>query len=329
MKKYFLLFGLILSFTITNAQQIPLNSVVEHFTNTRCSICKNRNPGFYNNVSSQKDITHLGIHPSSPYSACILSKQNTSTNDARTNYYGIYGGTPRLVINGSVISASANYNDAALFNPFKNLLSSFEVKINLKKIHTDSFTYEIQIKKVAESNLNQVSLFSGLAEDTVFVDGGNGESEHYHVLRHGLQETINLPSNIGESSLITKSVLIKNIWNSNRMYAIAMLQNPSDKSLIQSGKSNISEAIGLSLNDGISKFKMNIFPNPAADFIYTNETETFSYELINLLGVKILEGDFSNNQAIAVSGLNNGMYYIKLQNKKTGSLYYSTIQISN
>ncbi|MFY8020466.1 MAG: T9SS type A sorting domain-containing protein [Bacteroidia bacterium] len=329
MKKYFLLFGFILSLSDIFAQQIQLNSVVEHFTNTRCSICKNRNPGFYTNLSNQKEITHLSIHPSSPYSACILSKQNTQTNDARTNYYGIYGGTPRLVMNGMVIPTSANYNDANLFNPFLNLLSSFEVKVNLKKIQADSFNYEIQIKKVAESNLNMASLYSGLAEDTVFVDGGNGESEHYHVWRYGVQESINLPNTIGETSLITKSVYSNPIWNSSRMYAVALLQNPLDKSLIQSGKSMNSGSTGLSMNEADLNSKINIFPNPTTDFIYTNETATYSYQLINLLGNVIQYGNFSSHQPISVTSLQAGLYILKIENSITRIQFFSSIQITN
>ncbi len=328
MKKFFLFFSFILSISIIKAQQVPLNSIVEHFTNTRCSICKNRNPGFHANVFAQKDITHLSIHPSSPYIGCILSKQNTVTNDARTNYYGIYGGTPRLVINGSVISASANYNDAALFNPFQNLTSAFEVKINIKQTNTDSLNYEIQIKKVAESNLNMASLFSGLAEDTVFVDGGNGESEHYHVLRHGNQESISLPAAIGTSINITKSVFIKNIWNSKRLFAVAMIQESSNKTMIQSGKSATLSQISSSIREINGITKLHVYPNPTSDFIYTNDTENYKYVLINLIGESIQSGEFSSNNAISISGQPNGLYYILLENTKTGKSSQASIQIN-
>ncbi len=328
MKKFFLFFSFILSITIIKAQQVPLNSIVEHFTNTRCSICKNRNPGFHANLFAQTEITHLSIHPSSPYSGCILSKQNTVTNDARTNYYGIYGGTPRLVINGSVISASANYNDAALFNPFKNLLSSFEVKINLKQSNTDSLNYEIQIKKVAESNLSMASLFSGLAEDSVFVDGGNGESEHYNVLRHGMQESINLPSVIGTSITITKSVFIKTIWNSKRLFALAMIQESSNKTMIQSGKSATLSQISSSIREINGINKLHVYPNPTSDFIYTNDSENYKYVLINLLGENIQTGEFSSNNAISISGYSSGLYYILLENIKTGKRSQASIQIN-
>ena len=326
-KLFFTISILILFVFQIQAQQIPLNPVVEHFTNTRCSICKNRNPGFYNNLSGQKDITHLSIHPSSPYSACILSKQNTNTNDARTNYYGIYGGTPRLVINGSVISTSANYNDVALFNPFKNLLSSFEVKINLKQSNTDSLNYEIQIKKVAESNLITASLFSGLAEDTVFVDGGNGESEHYNVLRHGMQESIGLPAAIGNTITITKSVYIKNIWNSKRLFALAMIQESSNKNMIQSGKSATLSQISSSIQEINGINKIHVYPNPTSDFIYTKDTETYKYVLLNLLGESIQSGEFSSNNAISIAEHPNGLYFILLENTKTGKSSQASIQI--
>jgi len=78
--------------------QVQKNVVVEHFTNTRCGICASRNPGFFTNLNNNPDVIHLAIHPSSPYSSCVFNQHNSVDNDDRTNYYGIYGGTPRLVV---------------------------------------------------------------------------------------------------------------------------------------------------------------------------------------------------------------------------------------
>ncbi|HTN16524.1 MAG TPA: hypothetical protein VL092_02510, partial [Chitinophagaceae bacterium] len=75
--------------------QVPLNSVVTHFTNTKCSVCASRNPGFHKNTAAHAEVTLLSVHPSSPYAACVLSKQNTVDNDALTKKWGVYGATPR------------------------------------------------------------------------------------------------------------------------------------------------------------------------------------------------------------------------------------------
>src|SRR6185436_4956285 len=105
MKRFLLYIFISMTFG-TGLAQVPKKTVVEHFTNTKCSVCAARNPGFNANLNHQANVIRLAIHPSSPYSGCLLYNQNATDNDARTNYYGVYGGTPRLVINGNVVPNS-------------------------------------------------------------------------------------------------------------------------------------------------------------------------------------------------------------------------------
>src|SRR5688572_6916976 len=98
--------------------QVPKKVIVEHFTNTKCSICASKNPGFYTNLAAHPGVLHLSVYPSSPYAACLLSQQTQPESDARTNYYGIYGGTPRFIIQGTVLPSNTNYADASIFTPY-------------------------------------------------------------------------------------------------------------------------------------------------------------------------------------------------------------------
>ena len=134
----------------TRAQGVPQTVLVEHFTNTRCSVCFSRNPGFYANLRQQPATTlHLAYHPSSPYRLCAFSQQNPTENDARTNYYGIYGATPRLVLNGSVIPIGANYADPALFTPFQGQTSPLSIQVALAPQGPDSIAATIQVQTIA------------------------------------------------------------------------------------------------------------------------------------------------------------------------------------
>ena len=175
--------------------QVLKKAVVEHFTNTNCSVCASRNPGFYTNLTTQTNVLHLAIHPSSPYPNCLLYQQNTTANDARTNYYGVYGSTPRLVINGTVISASANYSSSAIFTPYLGLTSPASIRIVQEKFNADSIRLTITIKTEAANTLGALLLFVALAEDTVFYTGGNGEPLHFDVFRKSLtkQPEMQLP----------------------------------------------------------------------------------------------------------------------------------------
>lgn len=192
---------------LTTKGQVAKKVITEHFTNTVCSICASKNPGFYTNLNSQSGVIHLAIHPSSPYSSCILNQHNVTENDARTNYYGVYGSTPRIVIQGSVIPSSANYSSASLFSPFLSQNSPASIKIKQYKYGNDSIRSRIVIKTEALHSLGSLKLFVALAEDTIFYSSPNGETKHYDVFRKSLTGTsgvtVTLPSTVGDSVIFT------------------------------------------------------------------------------------------------------------------------------
>jgi hypothetical protein len=96
------------------ARQIPKAVIAEHFTNTWCSICASRNPGLLSNLNSFPQLIHIAYYPSSPHAGCPLTMHNPVEANARTNYYGIYGGIPQLVVGGSVVSGV--FTNPAIFS---------------------------------------------------------------------------------------------------------------------------------------------------------------------------------------------------------------------
>jgi hypothetical protein len=322
---------LIVSSELSFGQQVPLQSIVEHFTNTKCSICASRNPGFYTNLNNHPSILHLSIHPSSPYSTCPLSQQNTIDNDARTNFYGIYGGTPRLVINGNVISTSANYSSASIFTPYVGLTSSFLLKTSQIKIGTDSIQTTVKIYKKDTSSLTSASLFIGLVEDSIFINGGNGETSHFNVLRRSPTTSngvaVSLPLSITDSITVKKTSYINPLWNQNRMYSIGILQHSTTKKVIQTGKSSL-----LSLSSGLqeltSQSNIILYPNPATDVIsfLAEHTDNYSFTVFNSNGDRIKTGIVNSDHAINVSDLSSGFYIIHLSNQKQSCRKIISIQ---
>lgn len=316
MKKILFLIPFIqLSIDIT--AQVPKKVVVEHFTNTKCSVCVLRNPGFYSNLYNQTDVIHLAIHPSSPYTACLFSLHNAFENDGRTNYYGVYGGTPRLVIQGEVISGSADYSLPSMFTPYLSQTSPASIKITQSKYGTDSIRSRIVIKTEAVHSLGGLSLFVALAEDTINYTGSNGESVHYDVFRKSLTGTsgvpILLPAAVGDSVVYTMVSTTDAAWNVSRIFTLAILQETISKSVVQ------SEAISASANTistGITSNEANV-PNA---FVYANASNIFIqtellfengilliYDLTGrLLFQKTLQA--ANEQAISLTELSNGIY---------------------
>jgi hypothetical protein len=59
---------------------------------------------------------HMAVHPSRPYASCVLSQHNPTENDDRAKYYGIFGGTPRVVVQGEAKPVSQNFGAKSLYS---------------------------------------------------------------------------------------------------------------------------------------------------------------------------------------------------------------------
>ena len=324
MKKLFShFFSLLLSIQFVNAQ-VAKKVVVEHFTNTRCSSCASRNPGFYSNLNSQSGVIHLAVHPSAPYANCVLSLHNPSGNDGRTNYYGIFGGTPRLVVQGVVVSGGANYSSASIFSPYLGQTSPASIKIYQFKYGNDSIRSRIVIKTEATHSQGNLSLFVALAEDTVNYTGSNGEPVHYDVFRKSLTASsgisVALPANVGDSVVYTMSSSTNAAWNFSRIFTLAILQDATTKAVLQSENiaittTNISTEIK---NETSNNFNVNVYFSESNIKICQNKNlENLNFLLYDASGrillSKFIETNFEN---VNVSSLSPGIYFYRIKSTK-------------
>ena len=313
--------------------QVPKKVVVEHFTNTKCSVCASRNPGFYTNYNAQTGVIHLAIHPSSPYSACFLSMHNPVENDARTNYYGVYGSTPRLVIQGVVLSSSANYSSASIFTPYLGQTSPASIKIVQSKYGNDSIRSRIVIKTVASHSLPGLSLFVALAEDTINYTGSNGESVHYDVFRKSLTGAtgINmlLPAIVGDSVVYTMSSTVNGAWNFSRIFTFVMLQETASKAVIQAesipaNSNNITTGIA---NLNLSNTDITVFPKGNSILVkQDNVSEKSVITLYDITGRVLLNKVLTSNiETVSVPEISAGLYLYSIKYNdfiiKTGKLF--------
>lgn len=332
MKEIILLLLLVISCQLSYSQ-VPKKVIVEHFTNTKCSICASRNPGFYINLKKHTEVIHLAIHPSSPYSACVLSMHNPVENDARTNYYGVYGGTPRLVIQGVVIASGVNYSSASIFTPYLGQTSPASIKIIQSKYGTDSIRSRIIIKTEATNSLGALNLFVALAEDTINYTGSNGEPSHYDVFRKSLTGangiSVTLPTNVGDSIVYTMSSVANPTWNFSRIFTLAILQEDTSKAVVQSqsvtaSSNDISSGISnpYPSNSNITTFAIENGIMVNQDIFYST-TSIIVYDIVG----KIMLNKFltTSSEKVILSNNKTGvyLYVIKSNNSiiKTGKLF--------
>lgn len=310
---------ILVSFLVeTSIAQVPKKTLVEHFTNTKCSVCAVRNPGFHTNFNNQQNTIRLSVFPSSPYPACLLHMQNATDSDARTNYYGVYGSTPRLVINGNVIPSSANYSDNNLFSAYQSQFSPVSIRITQKKYGADSIRSIVVIKTVASHTMGAVSLFAVLAEDTVFYQGSNGEPKHFSVFRKSLTNVtgtaFSLPGTIGDSIVFSFRASIESLWNYQRLYTLAAVQETQSKQLVQAeaaeAKSNMA-SMGIPSNSVDAGFK--IFPNPAQYRFTIESAEAIgTLTILNSLGESIYSEELAGNvKVVDFISKPSGIYFVR------------------
>jgi hypothetical protein len=297
---------------------VPQKVIVEHFTNTYCSICAARNPSFYSNVRHYPQVLHIAYHPSAPYAACPLSQHNQPEADARTNYYGVYGGTPRIVIQGKVIDGSANYGDTMLFSTELGKTSAFELGgVTITATSASMGKVRFIVRKVAASSLDTLRLYGALVEDTLFFTANNGETQHYDVFRKelfaGSPVGIAAPGGIGDSVEYTQYFYFNSAWNLGRIYATVILQDDS-KAVIQAER---TANLPAELSVPEVSLRVAVFPVPARDMLMIDGLPSRQYKatITDMRGVLMMTATISGS--IDISALGTGIYVLRLQGDDT------------
>ena len=315
---YFVLLSFV--FAMPSQAQVAKTIIVEHTTNTVCGICSNRNPGFYDNLNSQPGVLHLSIHPSSPYSSCILNQHNPEENDARTEYYGIYGSTPKLVIQGQNIPVSTNYGDPDLWNPYIAQSSPVSIQIEQNKT-ADLIQGRVTITTEETNDLAGLKLFVALAEDTVFYNAPNGEDLHFDVFRKALPNTdgfeVILAENIGESVVFDVEMAPNAEWDLDRMFFVVILQEADTKDVVQAAATTTDQSdIILSQTEIPTLENVRVSPNPVQHelTIALADQSHSTVRIYNILGELILENNFVERTQLNTSELTIGTYLIEIIN---------------
>lgn len=310
MKKSIKLILFVLSFTsMYVSAQVAKTSIVEHFTNTSCSICASNNPSIHSTLQANPSVLHISFHPSAPYITDVFSQSNKIENDARTNFYAVYGGTPRTVLNG--VSIAYNTLGTAL-PPLATEMSNFQVTVKQIRIGSDSFEVETTLKKVAADTSKTALLFLGAIEDTVFQTTNNGEKFHYNVFRKALSNinglSITLPITVGDSLVFKQGFKANSSWQLNRIHTLAILQH-LNKTVITSSKSaNKVDIVNGFAELDKTRISRIVSPNPSTGILFANEASQ-TLTIYDSYGKAVLEFTHVKPlQPLDVSSLSKGIY---------------------
>lgn len=295
--------------TFAGIAQVEKTIVVEHFTNTVCSTCANANPALFSLLDDYSEVLHISYHPSSPYSSCAFNQHNPFENDDRTVFYGIYGATPRVVLQGEVVGFQVPILNSGDIEAKLGQTSDFKMNITQEKLENDMVHVSISIKKVSASASQSQKIYAIIAEKEINYAAPNGENLHHEVFRKVLLSQL-IDIAVGDSVTINTSYTIDSAWDEDELIVTGMVQDVDNKYILQAYESEKLDSSPSFISDReILSLDGAIYPNPATDVIHisANVRENFvKAELYAITGN--LVKSFSEFENMNISDLPEGIY---------------------
>lgn len=323
MQKNTLLFILLLTASAVHAQTSAKRYVlIEHFTNSRCSVCASKNPAFHTLISQYpNDIHHISIHPPIPYSSCAFYQANPSENNARSNFYNV-DGTPRVALNGTLIPAGSQLLPPATLQTYLNQTSPVWVQVS------ESGPANARVATAKIHSLDQVpagnfKLFAAVVEKEVAAPPppNNGEQLHHNVFRDMLTDingTDFIFAPAGQSVEYTFNYAVNPAWDADEIYLLAWVQNPVTKEVLNSGAR--FDPVLTGTND-VHTQTIQMYPNPVSDIALARIGEDVArqVEIFAANGQRVTT-TFENQEVGTVSvpttTLAAGIYFVKITGEK-------------
>lgn len=319
MKKIFLflLFALVCQALLA---QSPVKKYVllEQITNSRCSICKSKNPAFYSLIGQAQyaaDVHHISYHPSFPYSNCVFYQANTTENNARAALYGAQS-TPQLALNGTLQSPVGPLLPEAALQAKLNQTSPVYLQVT-----ETAGVATINIRTMGDAPASGYKLYAALVEKTINLTTPNNEAVHYNVFRKMLPNINGVaftPAALGQTVSFSFTYSINPAWNPNELYVVAFLQNPTTKDVLNSGTK--FDAVVSATSDAARPESLRIVPNPVGDHAVAQigDDQTEQVEVFGSNGQRTLVAFSSEQSMVSFSTMAfaPGLYFLKITGKK-------------
>ncbi len=317
MKKLSLLLMVCSSALALSAQTLAKKYVlIEHFTNSRCSTCASKNPGFYNLINDYpEDIHHISIHPSVPYNTCIFYLANPSENNARTSFYSV-SGTPQIALNGTLNPTSGPLLSVPVLNSYLNQTSP--VAIEVTETGTTERVATIKVRSIADVPAGNYKIYAAVVEKTINYNAPNGETVHHDVFRKmlpGIDGQSIVPAAAGQSITTTFNYSLGTL-SATQTYVVAFLQNTLTKEILNSGTR--FDPLFTAAKEATPQ-QITLQPNPAQDVAVAQlgDDQAESVEVFSMSGLRV-SNTFTaeqNTVTLPTATLAAGIYFVKIQGK--------------
>ena len=318
MKKLITLIAIIALFAplSISAQGAKKYVLVEHFTNTNCGICGFTNPDFFNRVAveTNKNMHHISIHSSIPYSSCVFYQANKTEQDARATFYNLPG-TPRASLNGAALVSAANITAASITDAATGT-STLEVKVT--ETTGSSRTATVKLKSVGTVPVGPYKFYAAVIEKKVSYNAPNGEATHYNVFRKFIANgtDVTLGAN-GTELTYNLNYTIDAAWKTE-VYVVAFVQNATTKAVLNSGT---RFDVVSSIEEPSIDAQVSVSPNPTNGALNVQinhknaQTEILEMLVTNIAGqvIENVTNLKSNSYNLDLNAHPKGIYFLKVK----------------
>ncbi len=224
--------------------------LIEEATNASCGPCASQNPDFKSWIYDNKDdVIPLIYHAAWPGSDVMYSANPDQNTERISDYYGV-SGVPSVRVNGQMTAESNGYYAGAPGNTeeLSNEISQYSgdmSPLTIDVTHSiDGNTGTIEVEIHSDDVINNKKLHVAAVEAYHYYDdaGSNGEKEFYYIMRKMLQEDAKgeaFSINAGQTKNYSYDYQLDSEWYPQVMYAVAFVQDDSNKEVMQAGSSPI------------------------------------------------------------------------------------------
>ncbi len=325
MKKFLFtfLFSLAMISLFAQAKKYPL---ALHFTNSNCGSCAGSNPAFFKKIDVYaKDVHHISVHPSFPYSSCVFYSANTTDNTLLTTKFGAQG-TPSFSLNGAAPSSVSSATDA-------QLKAAIAEKSPISMVVTEnkgaSRTVKAVIKTLGTVPAANYVVYAAVVEKVVNQKTGNGEAVHRDVLRKIISASAGdafTPAALNAEKTVNFTYSVDSKWVEAQTYTIVWVQNGNN--VIMNSGTQFDATVGT--NDILTDETVKVYPNPTKDVLSVDLTNIVAtpqtISIVNIDGREVAQFNAQKDiNLLNISNLAAGAYVV-LVKTDNGILSYNCIK---
>lgn len=297
-----------------------------HFTNSNCGNCAGSNPAFFKKLDAYpKDVHHIAVHPSFPYSSCVFYSANITDNTVLTTKYGA-SSTPSFSLNGAATVNVSALTDAQLKTA---IAEKSPISIIVTENKGASRTVKAVVKTVGTVPTANYILYAAVLEKVVNQKTGNGEATHRDVLRKIISASAGdafSPAALNGEKTVNFTYTVDSKWVEAQTYMMVWVQN-GNNAVLNSGTQFDAT---VNTNDILTDATVKIYPNPSKDILSVDLTNISatpqSISLVNELGQTVTEIKAQKEvNTLNISNLAAGSYIVLVKTDK-GTLSYNCLK---